>query len=116
MTIEEPTEDDERSQMQFLANLGDPHAGIEHFKLVIIAYRLGEDLLELLEYWDEDTLRVRAVRNIDTLEAQFDHFVDITRSGRLASSPHIKELTKDIRFCIDKLKDATPNSNYTYTC
>ncbi len=41
MTIEDPTEDDERSQIEFLTNFDDARAGIDHLKLVIISYGLG---------------------------------------------------------------------------
>ncbi len=59
---------------------------------------------------DEDTLRARVVRDIDTLQAQFDHFVEVTRPRRFASSPHIKELIRDTRLRIDRLKDTAPTT------
>ncbi len=118
MTIEDSTEDDERSQIEFLTNLDDARAGIDHLKLVIISYGLGEDHLELQEYWeslDEDTLRARVIRDIDTLQAQFDHFVEVTRP-RISFFPHVKELIRDTRLRIDRLKDAAPTILLLYTC
>ena len=101
-----------------LERIFDTRAGIDHLKMVIISYGLREDILELLEYWeslDEDTLRARVVRDIDTLQAQFNHFVKVTRPRRLASSPHyrnkIPRLTtsKRLSYLYESLKEPSAN-------
>ncbi len=88
----------------FQSSVENQRARVEHLKLMHTAYAKAEDLLELLE-----DLRAKAKREIDSLQTQFDEFVELTRPWKMASSPQIKSIVKDMRKRIDQLKkEATP--------
>ncbi len=50
------------------------------------AYAKAEELLELFIYWEglsAEDLRVKAEHEIDSLQTQFDKFVELTRPWKL---------------------------------
>ncbi len=111
-SLEDPTEVEYEAYTDFQSSVEDQRARVEHLKLMHTAYAEAEDLLELLEYWEglsTEDLRVKAEREIDSLQTQFDKFVELTRPRKLASSPQIKSLVNDMRKRFDHLKkEATP--------
>ncbi len=111
-SLEDPTEVEYEAYADFQSSVEDQRARVEHVKLMHTAYAEAEDLLELLEYWEglsTEDLWVKAEREIDSLQTQFDKFVELTRPRKLASSPQIKSLVNDMRKRFDHLKkEATP--------
>ncbi len=69
----------------------------------------GEDLLELIEYWEDlspDDQKVKVDREVDSLQSKLETFIDLSRLRRLANSPEIKEQIRAMRLQVDRLKSA----------
>ena len=81
-TIPEPTEDDDEAQLNFMSSVDDLRSRLEHLKLTIEAIAAGEDLEELIEYWESlspDEQRVKVDREIDDLQYKLQAYIDLTR-------------------------------------
>ena len=81
-SLEASTEEDEDAYADFLSSLDDQRARVDHLKLLHTAHAQSEDLLEVLEYWEDlniDDLKLKVKHEIDSLQSQFDQFVDLTR-------------------------------------
>ena len=89
-----------------MSSVDDLRSRLEHLKLTIEAIAAGEDLEELIEYWESlspDEQLVKVDREIDDLQYKIQAYIDLTRPRKLANSPEIKMQIKDMRSRVDRL-------------